>query len=199
MLDAMNQGGDLAVEPNVREPQGVVVTDPSAAQVDQNVTAMLEMMSRPPAPAQETVTLLRSELEGILRDLEDAQAGVSTNSPSHNIRKLRDLLALPQEQLWAVHSVGPQEWYPVFSKEDGERRAQEIRDACAHAKECMAVRGESVEHYPEIVVNVIPSPWPPAEHFEILAELWNQEADDLRETLLQERQARDPESEGIEV
>lgn len=199
MLDAKNQGSDLAVEPNVREPEPVVVVDPSAAKVDQNVAAMLEMMSRPPAPAQETVTLLRSELEGILRDLEDAQAGVSTNSPSHNIRKLRDLLALPQEQLWAVHSVGPQEWYPTFNKEDAEKHAQEIRDACAHAKEHLAAKGESVEHYPEIVVNVIPSPWPPAEHFEILAELWSQEAERLSETLQIERQARDPESEGFEV
>lgn len=199
MLDAMNQGGDLAVEPNVREPEALEVKELSAAEVDPQVAAMLEMMTRPPAPAQETVTLLRSELEGILRDLEDAQAGVSTNSPSHNIRKLRDLLALPQERLWAVHSVGPREWYPVFSKEDGERRAQEIRDACAHAKERMAARGESVEHYPEIVVNVIPSPWPPAEHFEILAELWSQEAERLSETLQIERQARDPESEGVEV
>jgi len=182
MLDAEEKGADLAVVPATQTHEVKVLT---AADIGPDAVAMLEAMALPLPPAEEVVTLPRHKLESVLRELEDAQAGVSASSPSQNIRLLRDALARPQDELWAVHSVGPREFYPAFSKEDAEKHAQDVRDACAQAKGLAEVRGESTEFFPEIIVNVIPSPWEPAEHFEILAQLWHQDAEDMREMLRQ--------------
>jgi hypothetical protein len=45
-------------------------------------------------------------------------------------------------------------------------------------------RGESVALWNDWVTNVIPSPWEPAEHFEIMAEEWMEDADQLRQALI---------------
>ena len=57
-------------------------------------------------------------------------------------------------------------------------------------------RGESVEHWQDWVTNVIPSPWEPAEHFEILAEECVEDADQLRQALIE---LKDQRNEIVEV
>ncbi len=52
-------------------------------------------------------------------------------------------------------------------------------------------RGESVELWSDWVTNVIPSPWEPAEHFEIMAQEWMDDADSLRQHAIQLKTERD--------
>ncbi|SER37015.1 MULTISPECIES: hypothetical protein [Pseudomonas] len=130
---------------------------------DQPQNAMSQTMEAffaPPEPAQEVVTLLRSDVETILKALEDTGA-----IPEH-ARGLDLRLREPAVQLWAIHSVGPNETYPCASKEDAEKARQAIIDSCnSYFRDT-----EQLEHYVEPVVEVIPSPWEPAEHYRIMAE-----------------------------
>jgi hypothetical protein len=137
---------------------------------------MLEAMAAAPMPALEVVSLGRTYVENILRELEDARAkegGSLIADPGQSIRVLRDALAEPKVELWAVHSVGPGEVVPCLSKDDAEQQAQELRDWAVKA-------GEGKEHWPELVVNVVPSPWEPTEHFELIAEAWKEHYEELR-------------------
>lgn len=138
-----------------------------------SIEQMLEVMAAPPLPANEVVTLDRRTVERALNLLEShqdlAQAGPSLCA---EVCVIRQALAAPKVELWAMHSVGPGEVYPCLNKEDAERQAQELRDVGHKLKAERIARGESVEHWCDWVVNVIPSPWEPAEHFEIMAEEW---------------------------
>lgn len=108
-----------------------------------------------------------------------------------NLLELRGILAEPTEQLWAIHCIGSNEEYPCLNKEDAERRAQELRDCGDEMKAGRIARGESVEHWHDWITNVIPSPWEPAEHFEIMAEEWMDDADNLRNALISVTAERD--------
>jgi hypothetical protein len=139
------------------------------------IERIIEAMTAPSPPAAEVVTLPRALAETALAALEDKGA------PPSEVLALRAILAEPALQLWAIHSVGPGEEYPCLSKEDAERRAQELRDLGERMKQERIARGESVELWHDWVTNVIPSPWEPAEHFEIMVEECAADADDLRQ------------------
>lgn len=131
---------------------------------DQPQNAMSQIMEAffaPPEPAQAVVTLLRNEVEEILEALEGASL-----LPEHT-RGLYRILREPIEQLWAIHSVGPGETYPCASKEDAERERQALIDQC------------KVGLGREPTVNVVPSPWEPAEHYRIMAEEKTEHYDEL--------------------
>jgi|GEM_PF-1804648 len=134
------------------------------------VEHIIQALSEPPAPAAEVVTLNRPMAERILAWLEDhpAIAGIAL-STCEEVSVLRQALAEPKVELWAIHSVGPDEVYPCLSKEHAEREAKELFEQGEKMKADRIARGESVEHWHDWVTNVIPSPWEPAEHFEILA------------------------------
>ncbi|MEX5364378.1 hypothetical protein WCE03_21410 [Pseudomonas guariconensis] len=130
------------------------------------IEQIIEAMTAPPAPAGEVVTLDRVTLETILAELEAA------DPLRPLVTDLRAKLAEPKVELWAMHSVGPGEVYPCLSKEDAERQAQDLRDAGHRLKADRIAKGECVEMWGDWVANVIPSPWEPDEHFEIMAEEW---------------------------
>ncbi len=131
-----------------------------------DIEQMLEALAAPPAPAVEVVTLERATVEGILTEMEEKDA----QRPA--VIYLRSVLAEPKLELWAIHSVGPGEVYPCLTKEDAERQASELRECGEKMKAERIAKGESVEMWTDWVTNVIPSPWEPAEHFEVMAEEW---------------------------
>lgn len=146
------------------------------------IERIIEAMTAPAPPAAEVVTIDRRIIERSLVLLESHQdIAASGPSLSEEVCTLRQVLAEPKLELWAIHSVGPGEEYPCLNKEDAERRAQDLRDMGQHMKEERIARGESVEHWPAWATNVIPSPWEPAEHFEIMAEECMEDADSLRQ------------------
>ncbi|WP_260472299.1 hypothetical protein [Pseudomonas aeruginosa] len=73
-------------------------------------------------------------------------------------------------ELWAVHAQGPDELYAAFSRADAEKHAAELN--------CLPVPVS-------VSAVVIPSPWPPAEHWQYLAE---QERDHKNEIAVRLRQ-----------
>lgn len=142
------------------------------------IEQQIAILTAPSSPAIEVVTLPRALAEQGLTALEQTGASAS------DILELRGILAEPALQLWAIHSVGPGEEHPCLNREDAERRAQELRDLGEQMKQDRIARGESVEHWHDWVTNVIPSPWEPVEHFEIMAEEWMKDADQLRQELI---------------
>ena len=127
----------------------------------------------------------RALAEQSLTALEQSGASAS------GILELRGILAEPALQLWAIHSPGPGEEYPCMDREDAERRAKEIRDCGDQMKAERIARGESVEMWSDWATNVIPSPWEPAEHFEIMAQEWMDDADNLRQHAIKLTAQRD--------
>jgi hypothetical protein len=116
----------------------------------------------------------------------ESHPDVAQGGPSlcNEVSVFRQALAEPTVKLWAIHSVGPGEEYPCLNKEDAERRAKELRDLGERMKQERIARGESVELWNDWVTNVIPSPWEPAEHFEIMAEEWTDHAEQLHEEVI---------------
>lgn len=155
------------------------------------VEQIIEALTAPPPPAAEVVTLDRNSVERALVLLEShpdiAQGGPSF---SQEVCAFRQALAEPKVELWAIHSVGPGEEHPCLNKEDAERRAQELRAMGDTMKAERIARGESVEHWHDWVTNVIPSPWEPAEHFGIMAEECMEDADQLRQALIELKEER---------
>lgn len=123
--------------------------------------------------------------EQSLTALEESGASASS------VLELRGILAEPALQLWALHSPGPGEEYPCMDREDAERRAKEIRDCGDQMKAERIARGESVEIWSDWLTNVIPSPWEPAEHFEIMAQECMDDADNLRQHAIKLTAERD--------
>ena len=149
------------------------------------IEEQIAILTAPSAPAIEVVTMPRVLAEQSLTALEESGASASS------ILELRGILAEPALQLWAIHSPGPGEEYPCMDREDAERRAKEIRDCGDQMKAERIARGESVEMWSDWVTNVIPSPWEPAEHFEIMAEECAADADDLRQHSIELTAERD--------
>ncbi|GLX87864.1 hypothetical protein Pfra02_04330 [Pseudomonas fragi] len=139
-----------------------------------SVEAMLDAMSKPPLPAAEVVTLDRHVVEKILAELEEA-------SPLRTVvTDLREALAAPKVQLWALFTPGPNEIYAFASKEDAELAAVDLIAVGQRLKAEMIARGESVEFWHEWRAEVIPSPWVPDEHFEEMALEQQDDATSLR-------------------
>ncbi|HEC1008534.1 hypothetical protein [Pseudomonas aeruginosa] len=85
----------------------------------------------------------------------------------------RELTQQPEAErpeLWAVHAQGPDELYAAFNRGDAEKHAAELN--------CLPVPVS-------VSAVVIPSPWPPAEHWQYLAE---QERDHKNEIAVRLRQ-----------
>ncbi|WP_147282644.1 hypothetical protein [Pseudomonas jessenii] len=127
------------------------------------------------------MSLDRGTVERALALLE-SHPDIAQGGPSlcQEVCAFRQAMAEPKVELWAMHSVGPGEVYACLSKEEAEQAAQSLRDAGVKWKESKVARGENVEFWTEWVSEVIPSPWEPAEHFEILAEQEKDEAERLR-------------------
>lgn len=142
------------------------------------IEEQIAILTAPSAPAIEVVSIPRVLAEQSLAALEQ------TGACSSNILSLRGILAEPALQLWAIHSVGPGEEYPCMDREDAERRAKELRECGDQMKAERIARGESVEMWSDWITNVIPSPWEPAEHFEIMAQEWMDDADSLRQHVI---------------
>ena len=85
---------------------------------------------------------------------------------------LREILALPQDDLFAMHCVGPCEIHPMISQAVAQREADALLALCK-------------QQFPDIpmAINVIPSPFTPAEHYELLAEDLHEQVEDLSEAL----------------
>ncbi len=69
--------------------------------------------------------------------------------------------------LWAVHAQGPDDLYPAFSREDAEQHAA-------------ALNSLSVPDGVQVAAVVVPSPWPPAEHWKYAAEQEREAREDIR-------------------
>ncbi|MFJ2324988.1 hypothetical protein [Pseudomonas sp. NPDC087690] len=149
------------------------------------IERVIEAMMAPATPATEVITLDRNIVERAL-SLMESHPDVAQGGPSlcNEVSVFRQALAEPTVKLWAIHSVGPGEEYPCLNKEDAERRAKELRDLGERMKQERIARGESVELWNDWVTNVIPSPWEPAEHFEIMAEEWTDHAEQLHEEVI---------------
>ncbi|NNA72150.1 hypothetical protein [Pseudomonas lactis] len=140
---------------------------------------IINALTAPPEPAIEVLTLDRKAAEEILNELEE-------KDPLRPIvTYLRRALTDPPIALWAMHSVGPGEVSACLSKEDAEHRAQAVRDACADA-----ARRNNWDMGP-ITIDVIPSPWEPAQHFEECAIEWKAEADRLRALAIKTERQKD--------
>lgn len=161
------------------------------------IERIIEALTAPPPPAAEVVSLDRGTVERALALLE-SHPDIAQGGPSlcQEVCAFRQAMAEPKVELWAIHSVGPGEQYPCLNKEDAEQRAQELRELGERMKQERIARGESVEHWQDWVTNVIPSPWEPAEHFEILAEECVEDADQLRQALIE---LKDQRNEIVEV
>lgn len=149
------------------------------------IERVIEAMMEPAPPATEVITLDRNIVERAL-SLMESHPDVAQAVPSlcNEVSVFRQALAEPTVKLWAIHSVGAGEEYPCLNREDAERRAKELRDLGERMKQERIARGESVELWNDWVTNVIPSPWEPAEHFEIMAEEWMDHAEQLHEEVI---------------
>lgn len=143
------------------------------------IEEQIAILTAPSAPAIEVVTIPRILAEQSLTALE--QSGTSASG----------ILVEPALQLGAIHSPGPGEEYHCMNREDAERRAKEIRDGGDQMKAKRIARSESVEMWSDWITNVIPSPWEPAEHFEIMAQEWMDDADNLRQHAIKLTAERD--------
>lgn len=161
------------------------------------IERIIEALTAPPQPAAEVVSLDRGTVERALALLE-SHPDIDQGGPSlcPEVCAFRQAMAEPKVELWAIHSVGPGEQYPCLNKEDAEQKAKELREMGERMKQERIARGESVEHWQDWVTNVIPSPWEPAEHFEILAEECVEDADQLRQALIE---LKDQRNEIVEV
>jgi len=139
-----------------------------------SIEQILEAMTAAPDAAPEMVEVDRATIAAVLPGLEEREP------QGADVLYLRRVLAEPKIELWAVHSVGPGEWYPCLDKEDAERSAQELRDL---------LKGMATGFEP--IINVIPSPWTPAEHFEVMAREWKDNYTEQEKTTNALRKERD--------
>lgn len=136
---------------------------------------MIEQMHRAPDPACEVVTLERVIVEQMLNELEHK------GPLDPLVTYLRLNLSLPKVELWAIHSVGPGEVYPALDRAHAESMVAGMAEACKRYKQRLIDDGDSLEHWFDWVVNIIPSPYEPEEHFRMVAENALEEEDRLRD------------------
>jgi hypothetical protein len=137
--------------------------------IDPITAAML--MGQVPDPCEPAIEISHKVLTRLM-DVVEFGDQLERVEKDRLLAHLKELLAADQPQLWAMHSPGPGEVHPMISKEEAERQQSELLALCK-------------KQFPEIpiTVNVIPSPFSPLEHFEILAGELNDQVTDLREAL----------------
>ncbi|WP_405118794.1 hypothetical protein [Pseudomonas leptonychotis] len=123
--------------------------------IDPVTAAML--MGQVPDPCEPIIEISHKVLTRLM-DVVEFGDQLERVEKDRLLAHLKDVLAADQPELWAMHSPGPGEVHPVISKEEAERQQSELLALCK-------------KQFPEIAitVNVIPSPFSPLEHFEILA------------------------------
>jgi GNAT superfamily N-acetyltransferase len=129
------------------------------------------MLGMTPEPCEPIIEITRQAVTKLL-DVVEFGDQLERVEKDRLVAFVKELLAEPQPELWAMHSVGPNEVHPMISKEEAERQAASLIALCK-------------ERLPDIpiTVNVIPSPYSPFEHFEILAEELTEQVASLREAL----------------
>lgn len=129
------------------------------------------MLGMTPKPCEPIIEITRQAVTKLL-DVVEFGDQLERVEKDRLVAFVKELLAEPQPELWAMHSVGPNEVHPMISKEEAEKQAASLIALCK-------------DRFPEIpiTVNVIPSPYSPFEHFEILAEELTEQVASLREAL----------------
>jgi hypothetical protein len=116
------------------------------------------MLGMTPEPCEPIIEITRQALTKLL-DVVEFGDQLERVEKDRLVAFVKEILAEAQPELWAMHSVGPNEVHPMISKEEAERQAASLIALCK-------------ERFPDIpiTVNVIPSPYSPFEHFEILSQ-----------------------------
>lgn len=141
----------------------------ASAPIDPIHSAM--MLGMTPEPCEPIIEITRQALTKLL-DVVEFGDQLERVEKDRLVAFVKEILAEAQPELWAMHSVGPNEVHPMISKEEAEKQAASLIALCK-------------DKFPEIpiTVNVIPSPYSPFEHFEILAEELTEQVASLREAL----------------
>lgn len=135
--------------------------------IDPITAAML--MGQVPEPCEPIIEISHKVLTHLM-DVVEFGDQLERVEKDRLLAHLKDVLAADQPELWAMYSPGPGEVHPMISKEEAERHASELLALCK--ERCPTV---------PITINVIPSPFSPLEHFELLAEETIQHRNDLLE------------------
>lgn len=138
------------------------------------------MLGMTPKPCEPTIEITRQAVTKLL-DVVEFGDQLERVEKDRLVAFVKDLLAEDQPELWATYIPGPGEIHPCLTKEHAERDAKATLEVCEKMKADRIARGQSVEFWPEIVAEVIPSPFTPLEHFELLAKETIQDRDDLVE------------------
>lgn len=136
------------------------------------VTAAI-LMGETPKPCEPTIEISRTVLTRLM-DVVEFGDKLERVENDRLLAHLKDVLAENQPELWAMYSPCPGEVHPMISKEEAERQTAELLALCK--KQFPAI---------PITVSVIPSPFSPLEHFEILAEELSEQVTNLRAAALQ--------------
>lgn len=128
-----------------------------------SIEDQLNALFAPPEAAIEVVTLDRATVETILNELE------ATDPLRSLVSDLRAKLAEPKVELWAMFTIGANEIYPARDRAHADFMYADLMAACAREKQRMIDAGENMEYWQDWRAVIIPSPFEPAEHFELLA------------------------------
>lgn len=140
-----------------------------------DIEKILEMMGSAPDPAGEVVALNRAVVVQLLADREHK------GPLDPLVTYLRGQLDLPKIELWAMHSVGPGEIYPALNRDHAEKMLAGLRKCEQSEKQRLIDSNDpSLKYWCDWVVNIIPSPYEPEEHFRELAEQSIEEAERFR-------------------
>lgn len=137
--------------------------------IDPITAAML--MGQVPDPCEPMIEISHKVLTRLV-DVVEFGDQLERVEKDRLLAHLKETLAADQPQLWAMHSPGPGEVHPMISKEEAERQQSELLALC-----------KKQFHEISITVNVIPSPFSPLEHFEILAGELSEQVKRLRHAL----------------
>lgn len=150
----------------------------ASAPIDPIHSAM--MLGMTPEPCEPVIEITRQAVTKLL-DVVEFGDQLERVEKDRLVAFVKEILAQDQPELWATYSPGPGEIHPCLTKEHAEREAKATLEAVEKMKADHIARGKSVEFWPKIVVDVIPSPFTPLEHFELLAEETIQHRDELVE------------------
>lgn len=135
--------------------------------IDPVTAAML--MGKTPDPGEHVVEISHKVLTRLM-DVVEFGDQLERVEKDRLLAHLKDVLSEKQPDLWVVHSVGPNELHPMISKKAADQHATELAEIYKETSEKFGLR-----------FDVIPSPFWPLEHFEILAEETIQHRDNLLE------------------
>ncbi|HEY1028383.1 MAG TPA: hypothetical protein VGE28_12260 [Pseudomonas sp.] len=154
-----------------------VMTD-ATGPIDPIHSAM--MLGMTPEPCEPVIEITRQAVTELL-DVVEFGDQLERVEKERLVAFVKDILAQDQPELWATYSPGPGEVHPCMTKEHAEREAKATIDVCEKMRADQIARHGKADFWPTVVVDVIPSPFTPLEHFELLAEETIQHRDDLVE------------------